>query len=56
MEKRWEIEEKLILSREEVQMHKEQTHVEMMKAEAHFMGQDLEKLAPHLREYYIRME
>jgi hypothetical protein len=57
MEKRWEIEkEKLILSREEVQMRKEKTQVEMMKAEAHFMGQDLEKLAPHLREYYIRMQ
>lgn len=57
MEKRWEIEkEKLVLTREEVEMRKEQTKVEMMKAEAHFMGQDLDKLAPHLREYYMSMQ
>ncbi|PUZ70727.1 hypothetical protein GQ55_2G257400 [Panicum hallii var. hallii] len=53
MQKRWELEkEKLNLTREEVQLRKEQTKVEMMKAEAHFMGQDLDKLAPHLKEYY----
>jgi len=54
MEKRWEIEkEKLLLNKEEVELHKEQTKVKMLKAEAHFMGQDLDKLAPHLREYYM---
>lgn len=57
MEKRMEIEkEKLVLTREEVQMRKEQTKVEMLKAEAHFMGQDLEKLAPHMREYYLSVQ
>jgi hypothetical protein len=57
MQKRWELEkEKLNLTREEVQLRKEQTKVEMMKAEAHFMGQDLDKLAPHLKEYYISIQ
>jgi hypothetical protein len=45
-----------MVKRWEFQMRKEQTQVEMMKVEAHFMGQDLEKLAPHLREYYKRMQ
>ncbi|WVZ91553.1 hypothetical protein U9M48_037706 [Paspalum notatum var. saurae] len=55
--KKMEIEkEKLQLTREEVQMRKDQTKVEMLKAKAHFMGQDLEKLAPHLREYYISIQ
>jgi hypothetical protein len=44
------------LTREEVQLRKEQKKVEMMKAEAHFMGQDLDKLAPHLKEYYISIQ
>jgi hypothetical protein len=57
MQKRWELEkEKLNLTREEVQLRKEQTKVEMMKAEAHFMGQDLDKLAPHLKEYYMSIQ
>jgi len=57
MEKRWEIEkEKLLLNKEEVELRKEQTKVEMLKAEAHFMGQDLDKLAPHLREYYMSIQ
>ncbi|WVZ54709.1 hypothetical protein U9M48_005467 [Paspalum notatum var. saurae] len=57
MEKRWEIEkEKLSLTREEVEMRKEQTKVELLKAEAHFMGQDLDKLASHLKEYYISIQ
>ena len=57
MEKRYEIEkEKLVLNREEVELRKEQTKVDMLKAEAHFMGQDLDKLAPHLREYYLTIQ
>ncbi|KAJ1283207.1 hypothetical protein BS78_03G110600 [Paspalum vaginatum] len=57
MEKRYEIEkEKLLLTREEVELRKQQNTVEMMKAEAHFMGQDVEKLAPHLREYYLTIQ
>ncbi|WVZ85341.1 hypothetical protein U9M48_032280, partial [Paspalum notatum var. saurae] len=57
MEKRWELEkERLILTREEVEMRKEQTKVELLKAEAHFMGEDLDKLAPHLKEYYISIQ
>jgi hypothetical protein len=39
MQKSWEIQvEKLNLSREEVQMRKDQTQIEMMRTEAHFMG------------------
>jgi hypothetical protein len=57
MQKRWEIEvEKLNLSREGVQMHKDQTQIEMMRTEAHFMGQDLDKLASHLKEYYLSVQ
>ncbi|WVZ66062.1 hypothetical protein U9M48_015336 [Paspalum notatum var. saurae] len=57
MVKRWELEkEKLNLTREKVQLRKEQTKMEMMKTEAHFMGQDLDKLAPHLKEYYISIQ
>ncbi|WVZ94769.1 hypothetical protein U9M48_040628 [Paspalum notatum var. saurae] len=57
MEKRWELEkEKLSLNREEVELRKEHTKVEQLKAEAHFMGQDLDKLAPHLREYYMTIQ
>ena len=57
MTKRFELEkEKLVLTREEVEMRKEQTKVEMLKTEAHFMGQDLDKLAPHLKEYYISIQ
>ncbi|KAJ1271009.1 hypothetical protein BS78_06G095800 [Paspalum vaginatum] len=57
MQKRWELEkEKLMLTREKVQMRKEQTKVDMLNAEAHFMGQDLEKLAPHMREYYLSIQ
>ncbi|WVZ94731.1 hypothetical protein U9M48_040595 [Paspalum notatum var. saurae] len=54
---RYQIEkEKLLLNREEVELRKEHTKVEMMKAEAHSMGQDVEKLAPHLREYYLSIQ
>ena len=57
MEKRYEIEkEKLVLNREDLELRKENTKVEMLKAEAHFMGQDLDKLAPHLREYYLTIQ
>ena len=48
--------EQLVLNREEVELRKEHTKVEMMKVEAHFMGQDLDKLAPHLREYYMSIQ
>jgi hypothetical protein len=57
MEKRWELEkEKISLAREEVAARKEQTKVELLKAEAHFMGQDLDKLSPHMKEYYISVQ
>ena len=57
MERRYEIEkEKLVLNREDLELRKENTKVEMLKAEAHFMGQDLDKLAPHLRKYYLTIQ
>ena len=39
-----------------VAARKEQTKVELLKAEAHFMGQDLDKLSPHMKEYYISVQ
>jgi hypothetical protein len=35
---------------------KDETQIEMMRIEAHFMGQDLDKLAPHLKEYYLSVQ
>jgi len=56
MIKRFELEkEKLVFTREEVEMRKEQTKVEMLKTEAHFMGQDLDKLAPHLKKGVLHL-
>jgi len=49
-------EEDLQLRKQETELRAKQTEAQLMTAEAGIMGVDLEKVAPHLKDYYIGMQ
>ena len=49
-------EEDLLLRKQEHELLAKQTEAQLLTAEAGIMAVDLEKVAPHLKEYYIGMQ
>ena len=49
-------EEDLLLRKQEHELLAKQTEAQLLTAEAGIMAIDLEKVAPHLKEYYIGMQ
>jgi hypothetical protein len=48
--------EDLELRKQDTELRAKQTEAQLMTAEAGIMGVDLEKVAPHLKDYYIGMQ
>jgi hypothetical protein len=49
-------EENLLLRKQEHELLAKQTEAQLLTAEAGIMVVDLEKVAPHLKDYYIGMQ